>query len=218
MDVYELSDRFKDAFLSGIQKAYDTHEIDFSHSEAQPFADPEAFSKMLAKEESKAWSLYSKKPFAGPAKVVEYMGRYTHRIGLSNRRILSVTETHLTFDYKDNKDLDANGAPRHKPQTVPIHSFMALFLQHTLPKSYRKIRYYGLLAGSAKTKNIELSRHLIHTQGIAEPIELPEADSKVDEPLCPLCGKTLRIKRKLHPARARSPFVELPIGDHKDVA
>jgi hypothetical protein len=218
MDVYELSDKFKDAFLTGIQKAYENHEIDFSHSEARPLKTPEAFSKMLSKEECKAWSLYSKPPFAGPAKVVEYMGRYTHRIGISNRRILSVTKTDLTFDYKDNKDLDANGAPRHKPQTLPIHSFMALFLQHTLPKSYRKIRYYGLLGGSAKTKSIELCRRLIHTQGIAEPIALPEVDPIMEDHLCPVCGKALRIKQKLHPARARSPFVSLPIGDHKDVA
>jgi len=95
---------------------------------------------------------------------------------------------------------------------------MALFLQHTLPKSYRKIRYFGLLAGSQKTTNIELCRHLIHKQGIAEPIELPDADPVVDGHLCPVCGQPLRIKKKLLPARARSPFVSLPIGDHKDVA
>ena len=218
MDVYELSAEFKKAFCQGLQKAYDRGKLIFVHPEAAHLKKPEAFESFLTTERKQAWSVYSKKPFAGPAKIVEYMGRYTHRVAISNRRILAVTDTHITFDYKDNRDLDAQGAPRHKQRTLPVETFMTLFLQHTLPKGFRKIRYFGFLGGSHRSRNIETCRSLIIKQGIAEPVVFSELDPLQQEHLCPNCGMTLRIKERLLPKRSRAPVVTSEARRYRDVA
>ena len=143
--------------------------------------------------------MYAKEPFAGPRQVLRYLARYTHRIAISNRRLLSADEKAVTFKYKDYR---IEGPARYKTMTLATDEFIRRFLIHVLPKGFHRIRHYGLLASSgAKADTIARARELIHAAAPAQPPrsakpdEAPAGTETTDKPLhaCPCCGGRMVI-------------------------
>ena len=126
------------------------------------------------------WVVCCKRPFAGPQQVLAYLGRYTHRIAISNERIVAMSGDHVTFLYRDRADGD-----RRKHMTLPAEAFLRRFLLHVLPRGFVRIRYYGLLANSVRRERIALCRKLL---GVPAEAVLPVARESWEQLLLRLTG------------------------------
>jgi hypothetical protein len=125
--------------------------------------------------------VYAKRPFAGPAAVLAYLSRYTHRVAIANSRLLALDERGVTFRWKDYR---AHGRTRHKTMTLAAAEFMRRFLLHVLPSGFHRIRHYGLLANARRKQNLDLARALLHV-----PAPAPTAALNPAEPDLPNCGR-----------------------------
>ena len=121
-------------------------------------ADTAAFAAFLAPLRTTEWVVYAKKPFGGPEAVLAYLSRYTHRVAISNRRLISADETGVTFKWKDYR---IEGPGRYKTMTLPTGEFIRRFLMHVLPKGFHRIRHYGLFANGNRAANIARARELL---------------------------------------------------------
>ena len=121
-------------------------------------ASERAFHAPLARLRNKNWVVYAKPPFGGPEAVLAYLSRYTHRVAISNRRLISLDETGVTFRYKDYR---RDGGDRHRMMTLSPDEFIRRFLLHVLPKGFHRIRHYGLLASAAHKANVARARELL---------------------------------------------------------
>lgn len=192
--VVSLAKEFRKRYLSKLQVAYDGNDLIFPGNTAES-GTPEGFARLVEELENKKWVAYAKRPFAGPAQVLEYLGRYTHRVAISNHRIVSIDDGKVQFSYKDRADDD-----QIKYMTVTAVEFIRRFLLHILPDRFMKIRYFGFLYHRGKRKNIELIRTLIDpTAGYAQKIEetVQEIMLRVtgeDITLCPRCKKGHMIR------------------------
>ena len=127
--------------------------------------------------------VYAKPPFAGPEAVLAYLSRYTHRVAISNRRLIAFDERGVTFRYKDYRK---SGAGRQQVMTLGADEFIRRFLLHVLPKGFHRIRHCGLLAGSARKASLALARELLN---VAAPSDDDATDEPDDfRPPCPCCG------------------------------
>jgi hypothetical protein len=199
-NVEALSITFRGKFLDYFKKAFTKKEVILTKKTAHLEEGFRSFIKSLYKNK---WVVYCKRPFAGPEAVLDYVGRYTHRIALSNNRIVDVQNDRITFTYRDRK----NDCKLRK-ETIGAHEFIRRFLLHTLPHGFMKIRHYGFLANRYKKDNISRIRQLL---GMSP--ELPERTEKKYQELmreltgaditkCPHCKKgTMRIVEKLKPLR-----------------
>jgi len=197
-----LAKEFKKRYLKKLRKEFDKEKLCFPGGTAQ-FANKKRFEQLLVKAENKKWVAYSKAPFGGPEQVLEYLGRYTHRVAITNNRIQSIDNGIVTFSYRDRSDDN-----KVKELTLPVEEFIHRFLLHILPNGFMKIRYFGFLAHTNKRKSIPLLRQLIGSSA-----ELPE---KIEETIqemmlrltgedistCPECkkGKMIIIKELPMPA------------------
>ncbi len=132
--------------------------------------------------------VYAKPPFAGPEAVLAYLSRYTHRVAISNRRLLAQDETGVTFRYKDYR---RDGADRHRTMTLAAEEFIRRFLLHVLPKGFHRIRYYGLLASVGRQANSARARDLLGVAPIAPtppPAQAEPATPPEPHRTCPCCG------------------------------
>lgn len=204
-DVRKLSAEFRDRFCRRLGRA----RLDFS-GDAAALADPAAFAAFLQAEASRDWVVYCKKPFAGPAEVLEYIGRYTHRVAIANGRILEVGDDGtVTIDYKDYHDQDARGAARHKTMTLAAFEFLRRFLLHVLPHGFRKIRFYGLLAGADRRARLARCRDLLGVTGGSAEVVARAAEAGAEErDRCPICGRG-QMRRVAALIRERGPPVVL---------
>jgi hypothetical protein len=146
-------------------------------------ADRRAFLRHVSPVRNKRWVVYAKPPFAGPEAVLAYLARYTHRVAISNRRLIAFDEGGVTFRYKDYR---RSGADRQQVMTLAADEFIRRFLLHNLPRGFHRIRHYGLLAGSTRKAHLERARQLLAVAPPAAdemPIEPPDA-----RPPCPCCG------------------------------
>jgi hypothetical protein len=146
LPVRVLGTVFRGKFLATLRREHARRAFDGFEA----FADPEGFERLCSAITKKPWVVYSKKPFAGPDQVFRYLGRYTHRVGIANSRLLDVTDERVTFGTKDGKSIALS----------PI-DFLARFIQHVLPKGFVKIRHYGLLAASNVNTLLERARALL---------------------------------------------------------
>jgi hypothetical protein len=152
-------------------------------------AGKRAFKQFLAPLRKIEWVVYSKKPFAGPEQVLRYLSRYTHRVAISNRRLVATDDNGVAFRWKDYR---IDGPERWKTMTLHPHEFIRRFLSHVQPKGFHRIRHYGLFASSNRTANLARARELL---GAAPPVVEPEEQkaAAADEPPvlpcpCPRCG------------------------------
>lgn len=133
------------------------------------------------------WVVYSKAPFGGPAQVLKYLARYTHRVAISNQRLVSLEDGRVTFTYKDYADDN-----HRKTMTLSAEEFLRRFAQHILPKRFVKIRHYGLLANSQREQKLHLCRQLLLLATVAvltkTPAEENNTVSPAQPPTCPVCG------------------------------
>lgn len=196
LPVRVLSEVFRGKLLDAIEKAVAKGEIDARIQDAP-------ISRLLRRAARKKWVVYSKPPFAGPKRVLEYLGRYTHRIAIGNERIVSFTGDEVTFAWRDRAD-----GNQRKLMTLPAREFRRRFLLHVLPAGLVRIRHYGFLANPVRRKRIDQCRKLL-----GEPPSEPGAPEAWDELLlritgedvlaCPQCATgRLRLTEELQPIPA----------------
>lgn len=140
----------------------------------------------------KRWFVYTKEPFAGPKQVLAYLSRYTHRVAISNSRLLRTDGRTVTFRVKNYR---ANGRARYTTMTLDASEFIRRFLAHVLPKGFHRIRHYGLLATGLRAENIARARELLDIDAHADNTTKTTGDGEdgADLPPCPCCGSRLRI-------------------------
>ena len=210
LPVRVLSRFFRRRFLQLLGQAFERGELEF-FSALESLRDRKAFLRYLEPLREKEWIVYAKAPFAGPEQVLEYVGRYTHRVAISNNRLLDIENGHVTFRWRDYRDGDAQ-----KTMTLAAGEFIRRFLLHVLPPGFHRIRYYGLLGNRHRQEKLEQCRRLLD-MSLATPTE-PDAAAPADyrdryEALtgqslhhCPICrrGRMIPIEQ-LPPSRVPEP-------------
>lgn len=171
LSVRVLSRLFRRRFLEELEKAYHMGQLHF-FGDLVPLGDAAAFSDWLASIRKCEWVVYAKRPFAGPAAVLAYLSRYTHRVAISNSRLIRMDEHGVTFKWKDYR---AKGSTKHKSMTLGTGEFMRRFLLHVLPSGFHRIRHYGLIANGGRRENLARARELLHVV----PVEPKESDGSL---------------------------------------
>ena len=193
LPVRVLSRLFRRLFLNELEAAHADGKLQFFGQHAA-LSEAKAFAAYLAPLRNREWVVYSKRPFGGPKEVLRYLARYTHRVAISNRRLIACDDNGVTFKWKDYR---LEGSERYKLMTLPTHEFIRRFLIHVLPAGFHRIRYYGLLASGARAANIARARNMLALPLI--PIEaIKAATANPDEPKtpehpCPCCGGRMVI-------------------------
>ena len=190
LPVRVLSRLFRRRFLEELDQAHRAGQLQF-FGEYAALTDARAFVDWLAPLRACEWVVYAKHPFAGPAAVLAYLSRYTHRVAISNQRLLALDERGVTFRWKDYR---AKGKTRYKTMTLSAEEFMRRFLLHVLPGGFHRIRHYGLLANAARRENLARARELLQVAPAATepPPETPVA-SVAPTFVCPHCGAAMII-------------------------
>jgi hypothetical protein len=187
LPVRVLSARFRRLFLQALEQAYAAGQLQF-FGELAGLSDPAAFARYLAPLKKSKWVVYAKAPLGGPQQVLEYLGRYTHRVAISNSRLRALEDGQVTFEWKDYRD------GQTKSMTVSAEEFIRRFLLHALPPGFQRIRYYGFLANCHRAARLEQCRRLLATPAADL---LPRASDYRDFYLqltginlrrCPRCG------------------------------
>ena len=158
LPVRVLSRLFRRRFLEELDQAHGSGQLQF-FGEYTALANARAFADWLAPLRACEWVVYAKRPFAGPAAVLAYLSRYTHRVAISNQRLLALDERGVTFRWKDYR---AKGKTRYKVMTLGADEFMHRFLLHVLPGGFHRIRHYGLLANAGRREHLARARELLH--------------------------------------------------------
>jgi hypothetical protein len=192
LPVRVLSRLFRRLFLQMLDTAHAAGRLTFfGHHTA--LAGTQAFAAYLAALRKIEWVVYAKKPFGGPAAVLAYLSRYTHRVAISNHRLIAADASDVTFTWKDYR---IEGPARYKTMTLATHEFIRRLLIHVLPKGFHRIRHYGLFANGNRAANIARARALLALP--SRPQEPEKPDATVDQPRvlprpCPCCGGRMII-------------------------
>jgi len=200
LPVRVLGKLFRRLFLTGLIELHRSGELVFFGGQAG-LTDRRAFLRYLAPVRKRRWVVYAKAPFAGPEAVLAYLSRYTHRVAISNRRLLSFDKTGVTFRYKDYR---RSRLDLHQVMTLEPSEFIRRFLLHVLPRGFHRIRHYGLLASTGRQANVARARELLAAPA---PTELEDTTPLPDpRPPCPCCGGRMVIVEIFQrAARARAP-------------
>jgi hypothetical protein len=186
-----LSRLFRRRFLEELAKAHRSGQLHF-FGEHAALVHARYFAQWLAPLRKQEWVVYAKRPFAGPAAVLAYLSRYTHRVAISNRRLVAFDEQGVSFRWKDYR---AKGNTRYKTMTLSAQEFMRRFLLHVLPNGFHRIRHYGLIANAGRKGNLARARELLHAvPETAEP-QQPDEPIATIQPmfLCQHCGAAMLI-------------------------
>ncbi len=191
LPVRVLARLFRRRFLEELANAHRAGQLQF-FGEHGALADATRFTEWLAALREQEWVVYAKRPFAGPAAVLAYLSRYTHRVAISNRRLVALDERGVTFRWKDYR---TKGRTRYKTMTLSAHEFMRRFLLHVLPSGFHRIRHYGLLASAQRLHNLARVRELLHVVPAAANPQAPEAPADSAQPtfVCPHCHAAMII-------------------------
>ena len=162
LPVRVLGHLFRRLFLESLQKAFDSGKLQF-FAALESFRQPEAFASLVARMKACEWVVYAKRPFAGPQQVLDYVGRYTHRVAISNNSLLDIEHGQVRFQWKDYRD---DG--KMKTMTLSADEFIRRFLLHVLPNGFQRIRYYGLLGNRYRKEKLAQCRRLL---GMSPPSE-----------------------------------------------
>ncbi|MFZ0402230.1 MAG: IS91 family transposase [Pseudolabrys sp.] len=185
---------FRGKFLAGLWRLFRAGKLVFA-GELAARSSRQAFLDFLQPLRKKEWVVYAKAPFRGPEHLLQYLARYTHRVAISNHRLLAFDGESVTFRWKDY----AHGNKQCK-MTVTADEFLRRFLLHTLPRGLVRIRSFGFLAGPRRTKMLQLARQLLQ----AEPeLSIPAADPEPASFPCPICATPMIFGERLSPAQIR---------------
>lgn len=187
LPVRVLSKLFRRLMLEKLMAAQVAGKLQFFGDQAH-LADAHAFAALLAPLRTTRWFVYAKPPFAGPEAVLAYLARYTHRVAISNRRLVARDADGVTFRYKDYR---RNGQERYRTMTLAPGEFIRRFLLHVLPKGFHRIRHYGLLASADRKANIARARALLaapEPETVRDETTSAAAAPTDHRPPCPCCG------------------------------
>jgi hypothetical protein len=185
LPVRVLSRLFRRLFLAMLLAAHKAGRLQF-FGEHMALANIQAFTAYLAPLRKTEWVVYAKRPFGGPQAVLAYLSRYTHRVAISNRRLIAFDDAGVTFKWKDYR---AKGRERAKVMTLASNEFIRRFLIHVLPHGFHRIRHYGLFVGGARTNTIARARELLKVP--VPQSQAGDADGTEPQTLshpCPCCG------------------------------
>lgn len=160
LPVRVLSRRFRRLFLELLERAFDCGKLQFFNG-VEHLRDRRAFVRLIGRMKSRKWVVYAKRPFAGPQQVLDYVGRYTHRVAISNNRLLGIENGQVCFHWKDYRD-----SGQIKTMTLSANEFIRRFLLHVLPDGFQRIRYYGFLGNRYRKDKLHQCRRLL---GMATP-------------------------------------------------
>jgi hypothetical protein len=204
LPVRVLSRYFRRRFLEMFRQAFEQKALKFFGA-LESLQERKKFLAYLKPVEEKEWVVYAKKPFAGPEQVLDYVGRYTHRVAISNNRLLSLEDGQVTFKWKDYRDDNTQ-----KTMTLPAEEFIRRFLLHVLPSGFQRIRYYGWMANRYRAENLEKCRRLLEMSPIPSPPDDPpasatsadyrdrcEALTGISLRECPVCHKGQMVVLKI---------------------
>lgn len=195
LPVRVLSHLFRRLFLEYLQKAFDAGELQF-FSTLEPLRERRAFLRYLAPVRQVQWVVYAKPPFAGPEQVLEYVGRYTHRVAISNNRLRDIADGSVRFRWKDYRDRN-----RQKAMTVSAEEFIRRFLLHVLPEGFHRIRYYGFLGNRHRARKLARCRELLRMPVLQPSDDQLEEDYRdhfeeltgISLTQCPVCRQGLMV-------------------------
>jgi putative transposase len=201
LPVRVLSSQFRRLYLRYLEQAYTTGKLRFQ-GQLQHWSDPASFARYLAPLRKSKWVVYAKPPFGGPERVLDYLGRYTHRVAISNNRLQQLKDGRVTFAYKDYKD-----EHQQKLMTLSADEFLRRFLLHILPEGFQRIRHYGLFSNRRRAENLARCRQLL---GVSAPVALSPQDyceryrqlTGQDLLQCPQCRKGQMRRIGVLPASA----------------
>src|SRR4030088_2356564 len=201
LPIKVLSRVFRGKFIAGLKTAFHAGALQF-HGHLVPLAKPRAFAAWLRILFRHDWVVYSKRPFGGPEHVLRYLGAYTHRVAISNSRLVALSEGNVTFRWRDS----AHGNKK-RLMTLPVDEFLRRFLLHLLPRGFMRIRNFGFLANRRRAEFLPLCFRLLQPSG--QPVAGAAWSALPIHSLwrCPLCGGTMRVVERLSaaPLLLRSP-------------
>jgi Putative transposase len=191
--VNVLARLFRGKMLAMLMHAHNAGQLTFFNTHAG-LADKRTFKRLMAPLRRIKWVVYCKAPFAGPEQVLRYLSRYTHRVAISNRRLVAADDTDIAFRWKDYR---INGPGRWKTMRLHPHEFIRRFLLHVLPKGFHRIRHYGLFASANRAEYIATARALLNVAPPAvDPQKQPDVTPDAPRVLpcsCPLCGARMIV-------------------------
>jgi len=196
LPVRALSKLFRRLMLERLADAHRAGRLAF-FGDLASLAEPRAFAARLAPLRRKRWHVYAKRPFAGPKAVLSYLARYTHRVAISNSRLIALDQQGVTFRVKDYR---RDGPERYRRMTLAPDEFIRRFLLHVLPKGFHRIRHYGFLASATRAANIARARDLLAAPA-PEPAAAPAAPAD-RRPPCPCCGGRMIVVETFERGRA----------------
>jgi hypothetical protein len=199
LPVRVLSRLFRRRFLERLGALHADSQLAF-FGKLQPLHDPTAFAAFIAPLRKTDWVVDARAPFAGPAAVLAYLSRYTHRVAIANSRLIDYDGARVTFRWKDYRAHEHN---RYKTMALDAAEFIRRFLIHTLPRGFHRIRHYGLFANARREMNLQRARQLLEID--AEPDDDCDDELEAGSPLwlrCPTCGASMRVIDTFHPPRA----------------
>ena len=207
LPVRVLSRLFRRLFLKALGKAFKKGQLEF-HGDLADLRCPKRFQQWLKPARDTEWVVYSKRPFGGPEKVLDYLGRYTHRVAISNHRLLDVSEAKVTFKWRNYR----SRGNRERTMTLDAHEFIRRFLLHTLPLGFVRIRQYGFLANRQRTAKLQQARELLQVEAperegeaiVEDWKELCKRLTEKDPTLCPACGEGQLVCLKIFEPEAPS--------------
>ena len=211
LPVCVLARLFRRLFLASLEKAFDAKKLTF-YGPLQPLCDRRAFQRHLAPARKAEWWIYAKPPFAGPEQVLAYVARYTHRVAISNHRLLDIDEGKVCFHWKDYR----NGN-RQKTMTLTADEFIRRFLLHVLPEGFQRIRYYGFLANRYREQKLARCRQLLAMPSPEPPDDQVAGDYRdqyqaltgISLTECPACQRgRMVIIEVLKPAKPSRPIYD----------
>ena len=198
LPVRVLSRLFRRRFLEELLRVHQAGRLQFFGEHAS-LAGATAFKAWLAPLRQCEWVVYAKRPFAGPQAVLAYLSRYTHRVAISNSRLIALDEHGVTFRWKDYRVKNGSeGRTRHKTMTLEPGEFMRRFLLHVLPGGFHRIRHYGLLANGSRKANLAMARELLHAPVVA--VATADGGDLATEPprfVCWHCGRAMVVLQTL---------------------
>ncbi|MHC5058069.1 MAG: IS91 family transposase [Planctomycetota bacterium] len=207
LPVRALGRLFRGKFLDLTRRAFTDGQLSFQGRLA-PLADPATFAAHLAPTYEIEWNVYAKPPFGGPAQVLKYLARYTHRVAISNHRLVSLHDGEVRFRWKDYAHQS-----RPRIMTLSAAEFIRRFLLHVLPKGFVHIRHFGFLTNSVRAKKLPRCRELLgasdaHTPSVADIIPADACEGAADAPgsPCPKCGKGHIVRHILDPVPGVDPW------------
>ena len=198
LPVRVLGRLFRGKFTAGLKRAFERGQLGF-YGRMKPLGQPKTFRELLRQTWRHDWVVYAKRPFGGPDHVLRYLGGYTHRVAISNHRLVALENGQVSFRWRDSAHHDQKCLMQ-----LPVHEFLRRFLLHLLPRGFVRIRHFGFLANRRRTELLSLCMTLLATAPPAKASAAIPGSPDLEFWACPVCGAPMVIVERLAPAPTRN--------------